>query len=73
MALGAAAPLPAGLSEREADVLRLLARGSTNREIAAALFISEKTVANHLTSIYTKTGVDNRVGAAAFALRAGLG
>jgi DNA-binding CsgD family transcriptional regulator len=64
--------LPAGLSEREAEVLRLAAAGRTNREIANALFISEKTVANHLTSIFAKTGVDNRVEATAFAIRHGL-
>jgi predicted ATPase/DNA-binding CsgD family transcriptional regulator len=62
----------AGLSERELEVLRLVARGATNREIAEALFLSEKTVARHLTHIYTKTGVDNRTGAAAFALRHNL-
>lgn len=64
--------LPAGLSEREAEVLRLLASGASNREIAEALFISDKTVANHVTSIFTKTGTGNRVAAAAFAIRNGL-
>ncbi len=60
---------PAGLSGREAEVLSLVATGMSNRDIAARLFISEKTVINHLTHIYTKIGVDNRVAAAAFALR----
>jgi predicted ATPase/DNA-binding CsgD family transcriptional regulator len=62
----------AGLSERELDVLRLVAQGHTNREIAAALALSENTVARHLTHIFTKTGVENRAGATAFALRHGL-
>jgi ATP/maltotriose-dependent transcriptional regulator MalT len=60
---------PAGLSDRELEVLRLVAQGRTNREIADALFLSDKTVARHLTHIYTKIGVENRTGAAAFALR----
>ncbi|MGA7670413.1 MAG: AAA family ATPase, partial [Nitrolancea sp.] len=60
---------PAGLSAREAEVLALVATGMSNRDIAGRLFISEKTVINHLTHIYTKIGVDNRVAATAFALR----
>jgi DNA-binding CsgD family transcriptional regulator len=72
-ALGPARPtLPAGLSAREAEVLRLVAAGQSNREIAEALVISEKTVTNHLTSIFNKTGATNRAGAAAFAIRQGL-
>jgi DNA-binding CsgD family transcriptional regulator len=62
----------AGLSDRELDVLRLVAQGRTNREIAAALFLSQNTVARHLTNIFNKTGVENRAGATAFALRHGL-
>jgi DNA-binding CsgD family transcriptional regulator len=62
----------AGLSNRELEVLRLVAEGLTNREIARALFLSEKTVARHLTTIFTKMGVENRAGATAFALRHGL-
>jgi DNA-binding CsgD family transcriptional regulator/tetratricopeptide (TPR) repeat protein len=62
----------AGLSDRELDVLRLVAQGRTNREIAETLVLSEKTVARHLTNIFTKIGVENRAGAAAFALRRGL-
>ena len=61
--------LPAGLSRREAEVLRLVAQGLSNREIAGALVISERTVANHLASIFSKTRVDNRAAAAAFAIR----
>jgi DNA-binding NarL/FixJ family response regulator len=62
----------AGLSGRELEVLRLVAQGRTNREIAATLFLSENTVARHLTNIFNKTGVENRAGATAFALRRGL-
>jgi DNA-binding CsgD family transcriptional regulator/tetratricopeptide (TPR) repeat protein len=60
---------PAGLSPREAEVLRLVAQGKTNRKIATELVVSEKTVTNHLTSIFNKVGVDNRAGATAFAIR----
>jgi predicted ATPase/DNA-binding CsgD family transcriptional regulator len=65
-------PLPAGLSRREAEVLRHVADGLSNREIAERLFLSEKTVINHLTSIFNKTGAENRTAAAAFAIRNGL-
>ena len=59
---------PAGsLSKREAQVLRLLAAGRTNRDIAEALFISEKTVARHVSNIFDKVGVSSRTGAAAWA------
>jgi DNA-binding NarL/FixJ family response regulator len=64
--------LPAGLSEREAEVLRLVAEGKSNREIAGFLHLSESTVAHHITSIFTKTSTDNRAAAAAFAIRHGL-
>lgn len=64
--------LPGGLSERELRVLRLVAVGKSNRQIAEELFLSEKTVANHLTSIFNKTGTENRTGATAFALRHAL-
>jgi DNA-binding CsgD family transcriptional regulator len=63
---------PSGLTTREAEVLRLVAAGESNRAIAKALFLSESTVAHHLTSIYGKTGTDNRAAAAAFAIRHGL-
>ena len=59
--------LPAGLTEREAEVLRLIAAGSSNKEIAAALFLSEKTVSRHLSNIFTKLGVSSRAAATAFA------
>lgn len=57
------------LSEREAQVLRLIATGKTNREIAEALFISEKTVARHVSNIFDKLGVSSRTGATAWAFQ----
>jgi HD-GYP domain-containing protein (c-di-GMP phosphodiesterase class II) len=62
----------AGLTAREIDVLRLLARGCTNKDIAARLVISPKTVANHVEHIYTKIGASNRAAAAWFATQHGL-
>jgi DNA-binding NarL/FixJ family response regulator len=59
--------LPGGLTEREAEVLRLVATGSSNREVAALLFISEKTAHRHLSNIFTKVGVSSRTAAAAWA------
>ena len=64
---------PGGLTPREMEVLRELAQGKTNREIAELLVISEHTVINHLSHIFAKIGVDNRTGAAAFAHRQGIG
>jgi DNA-binding CsgD family transcriptional regulator len=58
---------PAGLSAREVEVLRLVAAGKTNPEIAAELFLSEKTVARHLSNIFAKLNVTSRTAAAAFA------
>lgn len=63
---------PAGLTRREMEVLRQVALGKTNHEIAELLVISEHTVINHLSHIFAKIGVDNRTGAAAFALRKGI-
>jgi DNA-binding CsgD family transcriptional regulator len=60
---------PAGLTEREAEVLRLLAQGKTNSEIAEALVITEKTAGHHVEHIYAKARVSTRVGAALFAMR----
>lgn len=59
--------LPGGLTEREAEVLRLVATGLSNREIASVLFISEKTVHRHLANIFTKLGVTSRTAATAYA------
>jgi len=67
-----ARPLPAGLSEREVEVLRLIVAGKSNRQIADELILSERTVANHLAHIFNKTGTDNRAAVAAFAIRHGL-
>jgi len=64
--------VPAGLSQREIAVLRLLAAGKSNREIAEALSLSEKTISNHLTTIFSKADVQNRAAATAFAFRHGL-
>lgn len=58
---------PGGLTPRELDVLRLVADGATNREVAAALVISEKTVARHLDNMFTKLGVSSRAAATAYA------
>jgi DNA-binding NarL/FixJ family response regulator len=60
------------LSPREREVLELLTRGAVNKEIAAALGISDNTVKNHLKSIMEKLHVDNRVQAVAWALREGV-
>ena len=58
---------PGGLTAREVEVLRLVAAGKTNRMIAAALVLSEKTVARHLSNIFTKLGVGTRAAATAYA------
>jgi DNA-binding NarL/FixJ family response regulator len=59
--------LPSGLTEREVEVLRLIAAGRSNKEMAAELFLSEKTVSRHLSNIFTKIGVSSRAAATAFA------
>ena len=69
---GAPAGLPDALSGREAQILRLVARGLSNREIGAELYISEHTAANHVRSILRKTGCANRTEAASYAHRHGL-
>ncbi|WP_236981400.1 MULTISPECIES: HD domain-containing phosphohydrolase [Mycobacterium] len=63
---------PGGLTPREVEVLCLVARGASNKEIAAALVISEKTARNHVERTYAKIGVSNRIGASMYALRHGL-
>jgi DNA-binding NarL/FixJ family response regulator len=57
------------LTKREGDVLSLLVKGHTNKEMADVMFISEKTVKNHLTSIFRKLGVKDRTQAAVYALK----
>lgn len=72
---GAAAPsheFIKDLSERELDVLRLMARGLNNADIAQRLYLSEGTVRNYVSSLFTKLGVADRTQAAVLALRAGL-
>jgi DNA-binding CsgD family transcriptional regulator/tetratricopeptide (TPR) repeat protein len=61
-----------GISPRELEVLRLVARGLTDAEAAGRLFISPRTVARHLQSVYNKLGVNSRTAAAAFAFESGL-
>ncbi|MGZ4605617.1 MAG: HD domain-containing phosphohydrolase [Blastococcus sp.] len=63
---------PAGLTSREVEVLRLVARGVPNREIAERLVISRKTAGNHIEHIYAKIGVSNRARASLFAVQHGL-
>jgi HD-GYP domain-containing protein (c-di-GMP phosphodiesterase class II) len=63
---------PAGLTNREVEVLRLLVRGLSNKEIAERLVISRKTAGNHVEHIYSKIGVSNRARASLFAMKHGL-
>ena len=69
---GRVSDLPDALSGREAQILRLVARGLSNREIGAELYISEHTAANHVRSILRKTGCANRTEAASYAHRHAL-
>ena len=64
--------LPGGLTAREVEVLHLVATGKTNREVAAALTVSEHTVARHLQNIFAKLDVSSRAAATAFAVERGL-
>jgi DNA-binding NarL/FixJ family response regulator len=66
--VGGRAATPGGLSEREAEVMRLVARGQTNRQIATALGISERTVDRHVSNIFAKLDVSSRAAATAFAV-----
>jgi DNA-binding NarL/FixJ family response regulator len=66
-ALDAGVDAPCGLTAREIEVLGLVAVGQSNREIAANLFISQKTVARHVANIFTKLGVSTRSAATAYA------
>lgn len=63
---------PAGLTEREIEVLRLVASGATNQHVADVLHISVRTVNTHMTNILNKTGCDNRTAASAFAIQNNL-
>jgi DNA-binding CsgD family transcriptional regulator len=67
-----AAQVGANLSKREREVLRLLAEGRSDKEIAEALFISPRTVTTHVGNIFNKLGLSGRVEAAAFAIRHAL-
>jgi two-component system, NarL family, response regulator LiaR len=60
------------LSDRELQVLRLIANGKDNAQIAAELHISPKTVKNHISNILMKLQIENRIQAAVFAVRSGL-
>jgi DNA-binding CsgD family transcriptional regulator len=64
--------LPKGLTEREVQVLALVAEGSTNRQIADELVLSQKTIARHVSNIFTKLGVTTRTAAAWFAFENGI-
>ena len=65
--LASGAARPGGLTRREVEVLRLVAAGRTNRSIAAALVVSEHTVARHMNNIFAKLGVTSRAEATAYA------
>lgn len=67
-ARGSRPALPAGLSVREAEVLRLLARGLSNRQVADRLHVAPDTVKRHVQNLYTKAGVSTRAGATLFAV-----
>lgn len=60
------------LSDRELEVLRLMAQGATNNEIAESLYVAERTVKSHVGSIFTKLGARDRAAAIVLAFRAGL-
>ena len=66
------APVQEPLTPREVEVLRLIARGTSNRDTATALFVSEATVKTHLLHIYAKLGVNDRAAAVALAVERGL-
>jgi DNA-binding NarL/FixJ family response regulator len=63
---------PSGLTDREVEVLRLVASGRSNAQVAAELYLSEKTVARHLSNIFPKIDVSSRTAAAAYAFEHGL-
>jgi DNA-binding NarL/FixJ family response regulator len=69
---GAAETIRAELSDREIQVLKLIANGKDNAEIARELYISPKTVKNHISNILMKLQIDNRIQAAVYAVRSGI-
>ncbi|MGH1548611.1 response regulator transcription factor [Leifsonia poae] len=71
-AASAIAPLAASLTRRELEVLGLLAQGLSNKEMAALLWLSDRTIERHITSLYRKIGVARRSEATAYALRHGI-
>ena len=68
-----AAPAPDGLTQREVEILGLIARGLTNPEIAAKLFLSNHTIKTHINRIFAKTGSRDRAAAIGYAHRKGIG
>jgi len=66
------APAPEALTAREIEVLELVAKGSSNADVAAALFLSEATVKTHLLHVFAKLGVDDRTAAVVTALERGI-
>ena len=70
---GSGAELPDGLTQREAEILTLIAQGLTNPEIAARLFLSSHTIKTHINRIFSKTGSRDRAAAIGYAHRHGLG
>jgi DNA-binding NarL/FixJ family response regulator len=69
---GAAETIRAELSDREVEVLKLIANGKDNAQIARELYISPKTVKNHISNILMKLQIDNRIQAAVYAVRSGI-
>ncbi len=69
---GAADAIRSELSDREIEVLKLIANGKDNAQIAAELFISPKTVKNHISNILMKLQIENRIQAAVYAVRSGI-
>jgi len=67
------APPHASLTQREADILRLIAEGRSNKEIATALFLTEGTIKGYVSTIFDKLGVEDRTQAALYAVKHGLG
>ncbi|MFZ0218303.1 MAG: response regulator transcription factor, partial [Candidatus Dormiibacterota bacterium] len=68
----APAAAPDGMTPRELEVLRLIAQGLSNQQIASGLFVSEATVKTHINNLFSKTGVRDRAQAVAYAYERGL-